>query len=157
MTQEQQKEKLALFCKYLPYGVEYLTDTGDKEMLHLGKNGLKDSSKLLLRPLESLTDEEWLGVFKKGMVDFKDFLNKVSLEKDRVGITADWGDSTYLFLSFTDPFTVISHHDNGRSISDFKFNHLLFIEALYALHLDIHGAIKKGFAVDKKEVANGIL
>lgn len=141
--------KLQIFSKYLPYGATLLHGNMnipfDSTYGQVGSklfNSRLEETKIYLRPLESLTEEEWLGVFKVSLdvqkytgikswddLFFKDFFSSLGIKKLLEGLVS--GETTV----FPKGFRVFET-----------------IESLYALNVDIHGAIEKGFAVDKSKM-----
>lgn len=150
--------KLQIFSKYLPYGAKmkvtnildgkvenYIVDLKPQK-LH---DGLMEDFILLLRPLESLTEEEWLGVFKAGMKNEKQKASVIIYNmgvSDHVRFSIDSKDGAAM-VYFHHEFRILKWGDAITPLAD-----LPIIESLYALHVDIHGAIGLGFAVDKTKI-----
>ncbi len=134
-------EKLIIFSKYLFHEAKIVGPGGVQTLRPEIAAGYKQIGKykLLLRPLSSLTEEEWLGVFKAAF-KIERYTGIKSLDYE-------------VFKAFFDSLDVqrpMYDLVNGLSCHFPKgFNVLIAIEYLYSLHVDIHGAIEKGFAVDK--------
>lgn len=149
--------KLQIFSKYLPYevtvktlGYEPATSESPFEQYpvidevltieNINYHLRDDISLLNLRPLESLTKEEWLELFSAAHPDLE--LAVIQKESWIEVLCKEYDIAWESFANVK--------MDNAE-ITTFKYymNALGVFDSLYALHVDLDDAIEKGFAVDK--------